>query len=194
MGTEIERKHLVEGDGWLSLSSKTIRIEQGYVRPEADVVSEPGFLRVDGRAFSVDPAWHADLSALGPIRLGDGLWALRWRLRDGVALATLKSPGGVSRGDWEGPVGDDGFAVLADASAGRTVSKIRHHVHVDGHLFELDVFDGDFDGLVLVEIELESEDSAYPRPEWLGEEVTLDRRYQNAALAEARTYPAAPSR
>ena len=53
-----------------------------------------------------------------------------------------------------------------------------------GHTFEVDEFYGDNEGLVMAEVELESEDEAIEKPEWLGDEVTGDRRYYNAMLTK----------
>ena len=64
------------------------------------------------------------------------------------------------------------------------VDKIRHLVrHADGLLWEVDEFLGANAGLVLAEIELQSEAQAFARPAWLGAEVTGDARYVNANLA-----------
>ena len=49
---------------------------------------------------------------------------------------------------------------------------------------EIDVFEGDNEGLVIAEVELHSEDELFDRPEWLGEEVTYDARYTNSSLAK----------
>ena len=62
------------------------------------------------------------------------------------------------------------------------IEKHRYKVTVAGHLWEIDVFEGDNDGLILAEIELQSEDEAFETPSWLGEEVTGDPRYFNANL------------
>ena len=53
---------------------------------------------------------------------------------------------------------------------------------VGHHVFEVDEFHGDNEGLVMAEVELGSEDEAYERPDWLGEEVTGDRRFYNSHL------------
>ena len=52
------------------------------------------------------------------------------------------------------------------------------------HTWEVDEFHGDNAGLLVAEIELASEDDAFPRPAWLGEEVTGDRRYYNSSLTK----------
>lgn len=78
---------------------------------------------------------------------------------------------------------------LADAQAllklcdGPVIEKLRRRIAVGGHVWEVDEFFGDNAGLVLAEVELESEDQAFERPGWLGAEVTQDARYFNANLA-----------
>jgi adenylate cyclase len=62
------------------------------------------------------------------------------------------------------------------------IEKIRYRLAVGRHTWEIDVFEGDNAGLVVAEIELGSEDEAFDRPEWIGEEVTDDPRYFNSNL------------
>ena len=62
------------------------------------------------------------------------------------------------------------------------IEKTRYQVEVDGFEWEIDEFLGDNQGLVLAEIELEEAGATFPRPEWLGEEVTDDPRYFNSSL------------
>ena len=64
------------------------------------------------------------------------------------------------------------------------VEKRRHEVPYSGLTWEVDEFFGENDGLVVAEIELESEDQAFEKPPWVGEEVTGDPHYYNANLAE----------
>jgi CYTH domain-containing protein len=63
------------------------------------------------------------------------------------------------------------------------VEKIRHKQIVDGFLWEIDVFSGANQGLVLAEIELTSENQKFTMPEWILEEVTNDGRYYNSYLS-----------
>ena len=53
----------------------------------------------------------------------------------------------------------------------------------ENHLFEVDVFTGENDGLIVAEIELESENEIFSKPSWLGEEVTSEEKYYNAYLS-----------
>ncbi|MDR2765221.1 MAG: CYTH domain-containing protein [Tannerella sp.] len=65
-----------------------------------------------------------------------------------------------------------------------TIDKVRHWVPVGRHTWEVDVFHGDNEGLVVAEIELPSEEDTFTWPDWLGEEVTGDPKYYNAMLAK----------
>ena len=64
------------------------------------------------------------------------------------------------------------------------IDKTRHLIPHGGHLWEIDEFHGANAGLIVAEIELEAEDTAFARPAWLGEEVSHDFRYTNASLSE----------
>ncbi|MCA1690626.1 MAG: adenylate cyclase, partial [Actinobacteria bacterium] len=78
------------------------------------------------------------------------------------------------------------FASLWPLSEGRRVSKTRHLIPGDGGLtIELDVYTGALEGLVVVEVEFESEAQSddFEAPEWFGPEITDDLRYANRALA-----------
>ncbi|HVT32341.1 MAG TPA: CYTH domain-containing protein, partial [Rhodanobacteraceae bacterium] len=110
--------------------------------------------------------------------------SVRVRIGGHVAHLNIKSAtSGIERDEYEYGI------PLADAErmlgtlAGSLVEKIRHHVEVDGHLFEIDEFLGDSAGLVVAEIELDRADAAFPRPAWLGREVSHLARYYNLHLA-----------
>ncbi|MCK5782266.1 MAG: adenylate cyclase, partial [Flavobacteriales bacterium] len=62
------------------------------------------------------------------------------------------------------------------------IDKTRFNVKSGKHTFEVDEFYGDNQGLVVAEVELEKEDEAFEKPEWLGEEVTGDVKYFNSML------------
>ena len=62
------------------------------------------------------------------------------------------------------------------------IEKVRYVIRDGSHIWEIDVFEGDNEGLVVAEIELQSEDEVFQRPDWLGEEVTHDAHYFNASL------------
>jgi len=84
--------------------------------------------------------------------------------------------------EYEIPV-DEADYMLEKFCEGRTVSKTRYVIQSAGMVWEIDEFSGENRGLVLAEIELEAENQAFEKPAWLGEEVSGDPRYYNAALA-----------
>ncbi len=65
------------------------------------------------------------------------------------------------------------------------IDKVRHYIPFGQHIWEVDVFHGENEGLVVAEIELSSENETFERPDWLGTEVSLDRRYYNSMLSKA---------
>ena len=66
----------------------------------------------------------------------------------------------------------------------KVLSKIRYEIKFENNLWEVDVFEGKLNGLIIAEIELESEDESFNKPVWLGREVTYDPSYLNAKLIE----------
>ena len=111
--------------------------------------------------------------------------SVRVRLRGDRGFLTIKGPsrdGGLSRFEWEKEIGaDDARALLALCEPG-IIDKTRWLVKAGRHTFEVDEFHGDNEGLVVAEVELGAPDEAFEKPDWLGEEVTGDRRYYNAYL------------
>lgn len=110
---------------------------------------------------------------------------VRVRIFDGArAVLTIKAGGTkLSRDEYEYEVPlADGRELVAHAGT-RVIEKRRHAVPYAGRDWEVDVFEGRHAGLVLAEIEMESEDAAVELPDWVGEEVTGDPRYYNSALA-----------
>lgn len=65
----------------------------------------------------------------------------------------------------------------------RKITKIRHEIPYGNHLWEIDVFTGKLNGLIVAEVEIESVDTKYIKPVWLGLDVTDDKRFSNYALA-----------
>ncbi len=112
---------------------------------------------------------------------------VRVRTRDDRAWLTIKSHSdrtGLSRYEFEKEIGLDEAAHLFELCRGGVVDKRRWLVKSpDGkHTFEVDEFYGDNEGLVVAEVELGSEDEAFDKPDFIGTEVTGDRRYYNSQL------------
>ncbi len=64
------------------------------------------------------------------------------------------------------------------------INKIRYRLENDNHVWEIDVFSGDNQGLIVAEIELNDKDESFTKPDWLGKEVSDDNRYYNVCLVK----------
>jgi adenylate cyclase len=110
--------------------------------------------------------------------------SVRVRISGDVAHLNIKSATpGVQRDEYEYAIPPADAERMLATLAGARISKIRHHVEHDGHRFEIDEFLGENAGLVIAEIELDRPDADFPRPAWLGREVTHLARYYNHELA-----------
>ncbi len=111
---------------------------------------------------------------------------VRIRIKGESGFITVKGKGnesGTTRFEWEKEIPlAEAKSLLALCEKG-AISKIRYEVKVGLHIVEVDEFFGDNEGLIVAEIELKSEDETFEKPHWLGEEVTNDNRYYNAALS-----------
>ena len=111
--------------------------------------------------------------------------SVRVRILDDRGFLTIKGPfiGVGSRPEWEKEISlqeaEDLFLLCKPGS----IDKTRWIVPAGERFFEVDEFHGENEGLVMAEIELKSQDEAFGRPSWLGEEVTGDPRYYNGYLA-----------
>lgn len=114
-----------------------------------------------------------------------GRASVRVRLEASVGKLNIKEAVvGSRRLEFEYTIPEADARQLLGLASGGVVYKRRYHVAITGHVFEIDEFQGDNAGLVVAEIELPHEDADFPRPAWLGQEVTHDLRYYNSSLAE----------
>lgn len=108
---------------------------------------------------------------------------VRVRLAGDEAWITIKGRAqGLVRQEFEYAIPPDEARELLELCTGAVIDKTRYRVGHAGHVWEVDVFHGDNDGLVVAEIEMESEDVKVPLPEWVGQEVSDDPRYLNSHL------------
>ncbi|WP_019571737.1 CYTH domain-containing protein [Thioalkalivibrio sp. ALMg3] len=115
---------------------------------------------------------------------GNDRASIRVRVDEGGANLNIKSATlGVERDEYQYEIPVDEAHRLLDTLAGPQVEKTRHWVNVEGWEYEVDVFEGANAGLIVAELELPSSDAEFPRPDWLGEEVSHDPRYYNTELA-----------
>ena len=149
MAQEIERKFLLDNDGWRKDAAPPRRLVQGYF----------------------------DTGVNG--------CTLRVRDDDGAGRLTIKGrPHGFARSEFEYAIpAEDVAAMIEEFCASRVVEKLRYPVTFGGFDWEIDEYLGLNAGLLTAEIELPSEETRFPRPPWLGEEVSGIARYTNGALA-----------
>ena len=111
---------------------------------------------------------------------------VRVRVRGDKGFLTIKGRGsedGLSRYEWEKEIPvSEAFELMALCGSG-VIDKTRYLVPFGRHTYEVDVFHGANEGLVLAEIELAEEQETFEKPSWLGEEVTGDVRYYNSMLS-----------
>ncbi|MBP5642745.1 MAG: CYTH domain-containing protein [Bacteroidales bacterium] len=114
---------------------------------------------------------------------------VRVRIKGDKGFITIKgttNDTGLSRFEWEKEIPlVEAQALLKMAEPG-VIDKTRHLIkNTDGkHIWEVDEFHGDNEGLVVAEIELENENDLFDKPSWLGKEVTGDLKYYNSYLSE----------
>lgn len=110
---------------------------------------------------------------------------VRVRVADNKGYITIKGiadSSGVSRYEWEKEIPINEAEELLKICEPGIIDKTRYLVPVNEHIYEIDEFYDDNEGLVVAEIELNSIDEAFGKPEWIGEEVTGDARYYNSML------------
>ncbi|KRD10564.1 adenylate cyclase [Flavobacterium sp. Root901] len=112
---------------------------------------------------------------------------VRVRIKGEKAFLTIKGighQGGMSRFEWENQIPLDEAAELLKLCEKGKIEKTRYEIKFGNHIYEVDEFYGENEGLIMAEIELQSETESFEKPDWLGEEVTNDERYYNAYLSK----------
>ena len=108
---------------------------------------------------------------------------VRVRIVEDKGYLTIKGIAiGASRLEFEYEIPLQDAEILLDLCEKPLIEKNRYKVVEGDFTWEVDEFFGENQGLVIAEVELEHEDQAFPKPDWLGEEVTGDPRYYNANL------------
>lgn len=112
--------------------------------------------------------------------------AVRVRVSGEVAYLTLKGENkGATRSEFEYEIPiNDADKIIEELCTGPVIDKTRHLVKHETHTWEIDVFHGDNDGLIVAEVELESEDDVVDLPTWVVSEVTGDVKYYNISLLD----------
>ncbi len=150
-------------------------------------------IEIERKFLLKDDSWRSSVKSSTvfkqrylPFRSAPNHISGRIRIAGERAYLTMKSAAkGFSRSEFEYEIPlADAEHMLEQFCAGNAINKIRHIVDYLGYRWEIDEFLGENAGLIIAELELESESSQFPLPPWLGEEVTGDYRYSNSVLAE----------
>ena len=130
-------------------------------------------------------AYDSSRISQGYICRGHGR-TVRVRIRDQRGYLTIKGPSntdGISRYEFEKEITLEEATELMKLCDPSLIDKTRYLVKSGSHTFEVDVFYGDNEGLVIAEVELQSEDESFEKPDFIGQEVTGIRRYYNGHLS-----------
>ena len=141
------------------------------------------------RKFLVKGEFRNFATAQIPIKQGylcsDPERTVRVRLKGDKGYLTVKGKSdesGLSRYEWEKEIPADEAKDLLEICEPGVIDKTRYLIKYGQHTFEIDEFYGENEGLVIAEVELQSENEKIETPDWLGEEVTGNIRYFNSML------------
>ena len=113
--------------------------------------------------------------------------AVRIRITDNTAFLTIKgisNVSGMARFEWEKEISLEEAKELMLLCEPGIIEKYRYYHQVGNHVFEIDEFFGENEGLLLAEIELSSENENFAKPSYLGKEVTGNEKYYNSFLSK----------
>jgi adenylate cyclase len=190
MAKEIERKFLVKGDAWRGLG-ETKHYHQGYMETGKGIsLSYEGGVLMIRQGEGVEtieggPDLSAFLNEEGQINSDDGN-TIRVRIAGTTGYFTLKTQTiGISRDEFEVRIELEQARRLLDQFCNQPqVEKMRSRIAIGDLVWEVDEFLGSSLGLIIAEVELRSADQGVELPDWVGEEVSSDRRYFNSYLAK----------
>ena len=110
---------------------------------------------------------------------------VRVRIKDHQGFLTIKGKtDGISRIEFEYQIPLDEAKNLLDLCLPTIIEKERFLIPIGSHTYEVDLFKGDNQGLIIAEIELKNKDETFKKPDWLGKEVSHETQYFNSALSQ----------
>jgi len=147
-------------------------------------------IEIERKFLVANDSWRKDV--ISETRLKQGYLAnqerasVRVRIGGDKAYLNIKSATlNIRRSEFEYEVPvSDAEEMLEQVAIRPFIDKTRHKVKCGEHVWEVDLFHGENEGLIVAEIELEAEDESFQKPEWAGEEVSGDARYFNACLVK----------
>jgi adenylate cyclase len=110
--------------------------------------------------------------------------SVRIRVTDNMALFTIKLGTGLTRSEFEYEIPIDEANEMIEEAKLPCLHKTRFYIQNGNDTWELDVFHGALEGLLIAELELTEEAQFFEKPNWLGEEVTFDPAYLNSNLID----------
>ena len=141
------------------------------------------------RKFLVNDEIQTILLNLSPKKIQQGYLAesekgvVRVRTKGEKGFLTIKSSNnGISRDEFEYEIPYHEAEEMLKLFCSASISKERYTINYGQHLWEIDVFHGKLEGLIVAEIELKSEDEVFEIPKWIDKEVSDDKRYYNSNL------------
>jgi len=146
-------------------------------------------LEIERKYLIKKDKWNASLPKDGVYYrqgyiLTDPSKTIRVRLAGDQGYLTIKGLSvGASRPEFEYKIPKEDAVALLDNFCPSSISKVRYKVQFDNHLWEIDEFAGDNEGLIVAEIELTSEDETFTLPDWIDKEVTAEDKYYNSNLS-----------
>jgi Uncharacterized protein conserved in bacteria len=150
---------------------------------------------IERKFLVVSDSWRDHVISTTPMRqayMATGRdRSVRIRIKnDKSARLTIKiGKSAVVRDEFEYDIPLTDAEEMMELAIGNVIEKVRHTVQVGNFLWEIDVFQGAYSGLVTAEVEMKSEADKPLLPTWIGREVTGDQRYSNQALATEHMKP-----
>lgn len=147
-------------------------------------------VEIERKFLLKDDSWriHADtgIQYIQGYLVGSEHASVRVRIEGKRAFLNVKSATiDITRQEFEYAIPLDEAEEMLDTLCEKPlISKTRYHLNNDNHTWEIDVFQGDNQGLIVAEIELKDKDESFLKPRWLGEEVSADKRYYNVCLVK----------
>ena len=147
-------------------------------------------LEIERKFLLKGDSWRADVLRSVDYRQGymsgTEKCSIRIRIGNGKAHLNIKSATlGIQRSEYDYPVPlVDAEEMLNQFCLGEVIEKTRYFVDYKNHTWEIDIFEGANQGLIVAEIELDHEDERFELPDWIGKEVSDDPRYYNVCLVD----------
>ena len=145
-------------------------------------------MEIERKYLVRDDRWRGQSRTAAPYRQGylsmDPARSVRVRIAGDSAAVTIKGPSsGAARSEFEYPIPiHDAEEILAELCVKPIIAKTRHIVLFAGHKWEIDEFQGENEGLIIAEVEIDDASREIALPDWAGAEVTGDARYFNLNL------------